>query len=93
MVCATRPIRPRITPNDRLRAVDSEIKMAQAEIVKWHRGNAASRRLATIPGIGPITASAIAAAVPDASLFQSGRQFAALLGLTPKAYSVRRQMI
>jgi transposase len=43
--------------------------------------------LATIPGIGPITASAIAASVPDASLFRSGRQFAAWLGLTPKAHS------
>ena len=46
-----------------------------------------SQRLATIPGIGPITASAIAAAVPDASLFRSGRQFAASLGLTPRANS------
>ncbi len=43
--------------------------------------------MATIPGIGPITASAIAAAVPDGSLFRSGRQFAAWLGLTPKAHS------
>jgi len=41
----------------------------------------------TIPGIGPITASAIAAAVPDASLFRSGRQFAAWLGLTPRPHS------
>ena len=47
----------------------------------------ASRRLATIPGVGPITASAIAASVPDASLFRSGRQFAAWLGLTPKSHS------
>ena len=47
----------------------------------------ASQRLATIPGIGPITASAIAAAVPDATLFRSGRQFAAWLGLTPRAHS------
>jgi transposase len=47
---------------------------------------AMSRRLATIPGIGPITASAIAAAAPDASLFRSGRQFAAL-GLTPRTHS------
>jgi len=46
-----------------------------------------SRRLATVPGIGPITASAIAAAVPDGSLFGSGRQFAAWLGLTPRAHS------
>ena len=53
----------------------------------WHRASNASRRLATIPGIGPITASAIAAAVPDATLFQSGRQFAAWLGLTPRAHN------
>jgi transposase len=72
---------------DQIRKVDAEIKKVEADIVAWHRGNEASRRLATIPGIGPITASAIAAAVPDASLFQSGRQFAAWLGLTPKAHS------
>ncbi|MBB5986632.1 transposase [Sphingobium sp. B1D3A] len=41
----------------------------------------------TIPGIGPITASAIAAAVPDVSMFRSGRQFAAWLGLTPRPHS------
>ena len=41
----------------------------------------------TIPGIGPITASAIAATVPDVSLFRSGRQFAAWFGLTPRAHS------
>lgn len=41
----------------------------------------------TIPGIGPITASAISAAVPDPSLFRSGRQFAAWLGLTPRPHS------
>src|ERR1700678_3027940 len=39
------------------------------------------------PGIGPITGSAIAVAAPDGSLFRSGRQFAAWLGLTPKAHS------
>lgn len=59
----------------------------EAQILAWHRADAASRRLATIPGIGPITASAIAAAVPDASLFRSGRQFAAWLGLTPRPHS------
>jgi len=53
----------------------------------WHRADSASRRLATIPGVGPITASAIAVSVPDASLFRSGREFAAWLGLTPKAHS------
>lgn len=70
-----------------LRALASEIERLEAQILDWHRNDETSRRLATIPGIGPITASAIAAAVPDASLFRSGRQFAAWLGLTPRANS------
>ena len=53
----------------------------------WHRASRASQRLTSIPGIGPITASAIAAAVPEATLFRSGRQFAAWLGLTPRPHS------
>jgi transposase len=72
---------------DRLESVGAEISKMEREIVTWCRHNDASRRLATIPGIGPITASAIAAAVPDISLFRSGRQFAAWLGLTPRAHS------
>lgn len=43
--------------------------------------------MASIPGIGPITASALVATVPDVGVFRSGRQFAAWLGLTPKANS------
>lgn len=67
--------------------VAEELKKAEAEIVAWCRNDAASRRLLTIPGIGPITASAISAAVPDPTLFRSGRQFAAWLGLTPRPHS------
>jgi transposase len=52
-------------------------------ILKWHRGNDVSRRLASIPGIGPVGASALAASVTDPHQFKSGRQFAAWLGLTP----------
>jgi transposase len=70
-----------------LSALASEIDRLEAQILAWHRNDETSRRLATIPGIGPITASAIAAAVPDASLFRSGRQFATWLGLTPRANS------
>jgi len=70
-----------------LRALSSEVDRLEAQILAWHRANETSRRLATIPGIGLITASAISAAVPDASLFRSGRQFAAWLGLTPRANS------
>ena len=46
-----------------------------------------ARRLATIPGIGPVTATALAASVTDPSQFRSGRQFAAWLGLTPRQSS------
>lgn len=70
-----------------MRALTSEIDRLEAQILAWHRADETSRRLATIPGIGPITASAISAAAPDASLFRSGRQFAAWLGLTPRANS------
>jgi transposase len=72
---------------DQLRQLGTAIEQLEARIVAWHRTSDVSRRLATIPGIGPITASAIAAAVPDGSVFRSGRQFAAWLGLTPKAHS------
>lgn len=53
----------------------------------WHRQNAMSQRLATIPGIGVITATAIVATVSDIQAFRSGRQFAAWLGLAPKQNS------
>jgi transposase len=45
------------------------------------------RRLATIPGVGPITAASIKALVPDPGGFKSGRHFAAWLGLTPRSHS------
>lgn len=72
---------------DQIGGVDAEIRKSEKEIVAWCRSDAASRRLMTIPGVGPITASLISAAVPDPTLFGSGRQFAAWLGLTPKPRS------
>lgn len=53
----------------------------------WHRANEASRRLETIPGVGPITASAIAATITDPTLFASGRHLAAWFGLVPRQNS------
>ncbi len=50
-----------------LRANEDATAALDAEIKTWHKGNAASQRLATIPGIGFLTASAIAATVPDPS--------------------------
>jgi transposase len=46
-----------------------------------------AKRLMTIPGVGPVTASAIRATIQDASAFASGREFAAFLGLTPRQNS------
>jgi transposase len=56
-------------------------------IVREHKTNAISRRLASIPGIGPITASAIAATIADPSAFKSGRELAAWIGLVPRQHS------
>lgn len=59
----------------------------EKEIIAWHKGNEVSSNLATIPGVGPITASAIVATMPDVSGFECGRQFAAWLGLVPRQSS------
>jgi transposase len=67
--------------------LESEIAAFDRRIVEWHRANAASRRLATIPGIGPLTASAIVASVTDPSMFASGRELAAFFGLVPRQSS------
>lgn len=66
---------------------NGKIEALEKEIVARHRSDETSRRLASIPGIGPITASAITASVPDAAVFKSGRQFAAWLGLVPRQNS------
>jgi transposase len=72
---------------DELAGIWRRIEVIEAELVALHRANEVSRRLASIPGIGPITATAIASTVPDPSMFRSGREFAAWLGLTPKSHS------
>jgi transposase len=64
-----------------------EIKAIEAKLMAWHRANATSRRLAQIPGVGPIGATALVMKVPDPRLFPSGRHFAAWIGLTPKDHS------
>jgi transposase len=55
----------------------------EKELLAWHRSNELSQRLSTIPGVGLISATALAASVTDAGRFRSGRQFTASLGLTP----------
>jgi transposase len=67
--------------------LDRHAEEIEARIQSWHRANAASRRLEAIPGIGPITASALVASVGDARCFKNGRQLAAWLGLVPRQRS------
>ena len=59
----------------------------ERQITLWHREDEASQRLQVIPGIGPLTASALVASVGDARVFRSARQFAAWLGLVPRQSS------
>jgi transposase len=68
-------------------AVDAAVTDLEAKILARHQETAASRRLATIPGVGPIIASAILATVPDPSVFRNGREFSAWLGLVPRQNS------
>lgn len=70
-----------------LKELDRQVTELEDEIVRWHKENEASRRLAEVPGIGPMTASALAASVGDARNFKSGRQLAAWLGLVPRQHS------
>lgn len=70
-------------------AIELHIKILQTErsIRRWHRGNEASRRLATIPGVGQIGATALVASITDPHQFRSGRELAAWIGLTPRQSS------
>jgi transposase len=72
---------------DHLKALDRQVAELEAQIVAWHRDNEASRRLEEIPGIGPITATALIATIGDAKNFSNGRQVAAWLGLVPRQHS------
>ena len=72
---------------DQCKALTESIVTFEAEIVAHARHDETARRLATIPGIGPITASLIAATVGDIGMFKSARHFAAWLGLVPRQHS------
>ena len=76
---------PRSSARCHSRALDTHVRLREIDrdLVVWLRGNDVARRLMTIPGIGPVGATALAASVTDPQQFRSGRQFAAWLGLTP----------
>lgn len=72
---------------EQLDALSTRLRLLDEEITLQARQDADMRRLATVPGIGPITAASLKALVPDPAGFSSGRHFAAWLGLTPRSHS------
>ena len=72
---------------DHLRHLDRQVDELEQQIQRWHSENDASRRLAQIPGIGALTASALVATIGDAKQFKNARQLAAWLGLVPRQHS------
>jgi transposase len=63
-----------------LEQIEAAVAALERQLLTWHKTNPVSQRLASIPGIGPIIATAIATTVADANEFRSGREFAAWLG-------------
>ena len=72
---------------EELRRLDERVKQFDAQIVAISQAEPACQRLQAIPGIGPLTATALVAAVGDAAEFRSGRELSAWLGLVPRQYS------
>lgn len=83
--CSFRQLIQRL--GEHLQELDRQVTELEREIHQWHRGNEDSCRLAELPGVGPITASALVASVGDAKSFTNGRQMAAWLGLVPRQHS------
>ena len=68
----------------RVARLDAEVGEIERRLKLWHRDNASSRRIAEIPGVGVLSATAAVAAMGDPAAFKSGREFAAWLGLVPQ---------
>jgi transposase len=64
--------------------LDNEIVKLEKRLAAWQRQEAACRTIAEIPGIGPLTATALVATIGDPASFKSGRELAAFLGLVPR---------
>ncbi len=70
-----------------LHLVKRQVLEADSRILAWHRSNETSRQLDSIPGVGPLVATALVASVPNPRAFKSGRDLAAWIGLVPKQNS------
>ena len=68
-------------------AVEARLEEIETKLMKWHRQDDVSRRLSTIPGVGPIGSAMLSMKAPPPETFKSGRDFAAWIGLTPKDHS------
>ena len=68
----------------RIQALDQQVKAYEVKLQAWYRTSSVCQRLGEIPGVGPITATAMAASLGDGKAFNSGRQVAAWLGIVPK---------
>ncbi len=70
-----------------LQAIEARVHLIEASIQSFMKRSALCKKIAEVPGIGPITATAMVAAVGDAKQFRNGRHLAAWLGLVPRQYS------
>ena len=70
-----------------VKGLDRQRAELEQQIKRWPRTSAPSRQLEAIPGVGPLTASALVASIGDATAFTTGRQLAAWLGLVPRPHS------
>ena len=68
----------------RIGKIDEEIATIEQRIKRWLKEDEACKRIAEIPGVGPLTATAAVAIMGDAKAFKSGREFAAFAGLVPR---------
>jgi transposase len=73
-----------LTQLEGLRTLTVRITDLERQIASWQRQEVECQRLAAIPGVGLLTATAVVATVADARSFRSGREFAAFLGLVPQ---------
>ena len=72
---------------NQIEQIETAVTALERQLLAWHKTDPVSQRLASIPGIGPIIATAIATTVADPKVFRSGREFAAWLGLVPRQNS------
>ena len=73
--------------HEHLKELDQQVLELERQIQHWHKESVASQRLAAIPGIGPLSASALVATVGNGHSFTGGRQMAACLGIVPRQAS------